>query len=111
MEAVRISGAEPDAHRGHDPVGPDQEPPRELIITSPLVGVTGSSWTVATVSPAARYGLVLTALALVLLLVIQLADLRVFALSVTTRKVLRRCAVALWAVLVLLVIVRFVVID
>jgi len=66
---------------------------------------------VATIRPAARYGLVLTALSVALLLVIQLADLRMFALSVSVRKTLRRCATALWAALVLLVILRFVVIH
>jgi len=81
-----------------------------LTIAAPLAGATASIWAAATIRPAARYGLGLTALTVVLLLVMQLADLRVFALSVGFRKALWRCATALWAVAVLLVIVRFLVI-
>jgi len=66
---------------------------------------------VATIRPAARYGLVLTAVAVAVLLVIQVADLRMFALPVSVRKALRRCAAALWAAIMVLVILRFLVIH
>jgi hypothetical protein len=70
-----------------------------------------SPWLVAFIGPAARLGLALTALVLGLLLVVQVADLRLFTLSMTVRRVVWLAAASAWLVLFVVVILRFVVID
>jgi hypothetical protein len=73
--------------------------------------VTLSAWIIAAIGPAAWIGLTATALALALLLVLQVADLHVFTLSVAARRVVWVAAAAAWVGLIALVILRFVVIH
>lgn len=82
-----------------------------MTISSWAIYVMRSPWLVAFIGPAARLGLALTALVLGLLLVVQVADLRLFTLSMTVRRVVWLAAASAWLVLFVVVILRFVVID
>jgi len=56
-------------------------------------------------------GSVVAGSAISLLLLLQVADLGLFPLSVTLRRVMWLAAAAAWVILIALVILRFVVID
>lgn len=65
----------------------------------------------AFIRPAARYGLAVTAVAIGLLVFVQLGDLGAFKLSATVRRTALLAGSAGWVALIALVILRFVVIK
>jgi hypothetical protein len=65
----------------------------------------------AFIRPAARYGVAVTAVAVGLLVIVQLADLRAFTLSATVRRAVWLAGSAGWVALIALVILRFIVIG